>query len=453
MTQFRLPASFTDSDAFHERLQEIHPEFHCVDTLQGLESPLGKSLTWQNRSIANRWAIHPMEGWDGTENGLPSEDTLRRWHRFGQSGAGLIWGGEAFAVTPEGRANPNQLHQGSHPEAGEGLKQLMAALRSGQSEAGLQSEKSWVGLQLTHSGRWSRPTADDPAPRTIIRHQFLDEKIGIQDDSALFSDKELQKLPQAYARAAKLADSAGFDFVDIKCCHGYLLHESLIAYDRPGPYGGSFENRTCLFREIVTAVKEACPNLDIGVRVSATDTIENGFAEAPAFLGMLVEMGIGMVNITHGSPYYCPQLQRPAAFPPSDGKPPERDPLHEVWTHLQVTRELKKAFPNLIMVGTGYSYLQDFLPHVAEYEVGEGYVDFVGLGRMVLSYPRLPIDHLKGKTMSRKQICRTFSDCTTAPRNGMPSGCYPLDHNYRNRPEAKVVRALRPKRKTEEEPL
>ena len=114
---------------------------------------------------------------------------------------------------------------------------------------------------------------------------------------------------------------------------------------------------------------------------------------------------------------------------------------------MRVTRELKAAHPNLILVGTGYTYLQDFLPHVAEYEVASGHVDFVGLGRMILSYPALPQDHLQGKGMQRKQICRTFSDCTTAPRNGMRSGCYPLDPEYRNRPEAKAVRGFRPGRK------
>jgi len=447
MKQFRLPATFPDAADFHARLQEIDPTFHCHEELVGSDGALGQSLKWHGRELANRWAVHPMEGWDGTEDGLPSADTLRRWRRFGQSGAALIWGGEAFAVCPMGRANPNQLHQGSHPNVGEGLKQLMAELRAGQAEAGLAAEESWVGLQLTHSGRWSRPTADGPAPRTMMRHEFLDEKIGIQDDSALLSDEELGNLPPAYARAAGLAEAAGFDFVDIKCCHGYLLHESLAAYDRPGPYGGSFENRTRLFREIVAAVKKACPNLAIGVRLSATDTIDKGFADADAFLALLEEMGIGMVNLTQGSPYYCPNLQRPAAFPPSDGTPPTRDPLFDVWHHLRVTRELKEAHPNLILVGTGYTYLQEFLPHVAEYEVAAGHVDFVGLGRMILSYPTLPQDHLEGIAMQRKKICRTFSDCTTAPRNGMRSGCYPLDPEYRNRPEAKVVRALRPGRK------
>ncbi len=447
MTQFRLPATFSDATDFHVRLQEIDPHFHCHEELGGGEGPLGQSLTWHGRQLANRWAVHPMEGWDGTDDGMPSADTLRRWRRFGQSGAALIWGGEAFAVCPTGRANPNQLHQGSHPDIGEGLKQLMVEMRAGQAEAGLAAEESWVGLQLTHSGRWSQPTADGPAPRTMMRHEFLDKKIGIKNDAVILSDEELGNLPPAYARAAGLAEAADFDFVDIKCCHGYLLHESLAAYDRPGPYGGSFENRTRLFREIVAAVKEACPDLAIGVRLSATDTIENGFSDADAFLALLEEMGIGMVNLTQGSPYYCPHLQRPAAFPPSDGDPPERDPLFEVWRHLLVTRELKEAHPNLILVGTGYTYLQDFLPHVAEYEVAAGHVDFVGLGRMILSYPTLPQEHLCGTAMQRKQICRTFSDCTTASRNGMRSGCYPLDPEYHSRPEAKAVRALRPSRK------
>ena len=447
MTSFALPATFSDAPQFLARLQEIHPEFACVTKLQSSDGPMAQAFSWKERTFANRWAIHPMEGWDGTVDGLPTEDTLRRWGNFGRSGAALIWGGEAFAVTPEGRANPHQLHQGSHAEVLQGLQELMAALRAGQGEAGLQPKQSYVGLQLTHSGRWARPSATQLSPRTMMRHDFLDDKVGIQDDSALLTDAELADLPQAYADAACLAEQAGFDFVDIKCCHGYLLHESLAAHDRPGPYGGPFENRTRLFREIVHAVRQACPALDLGVRLSATDTLDGGFAEASEFLSLLESLEISWVNLTQGSPYYCSHLQRPAAFPPSDGIPPTEDPLHAVWHHLQVTRALKQKHPKLIFLGTGYTYLQDYLAHVAEYEVGEGFVDFVGIGRMVLSYPEMPQDHLAGRPFVRKKICRTFSDCTTGPRNGMRSGCYPLDPEYRSREEAKKVRELRPNRK------
>jgi len=456
MSSFRLPATYGNVAEFRERLREIEPGLDCNDLVEPGASPLAATCEVDGRTLANRWAVHPMEGWDGTEDGNPTDDTHRRWYRFGLSGAALVWGGEAYAVCPDARANPNQLHQGSCEDPVAGLKSLMAALRRGQAQAGLAFEQSLVGLQLTHSGRWSRPTAAGPAPRTMFRHEFLDQKAGVDSDVAVLTDAELQRLPDLYAAAAKNAVAAGFDFVDIKCCHGYLLHECLAATTRPGQYGGSFENRTRLFREIVAAVREACPELLIGVRLSVTDELDQGFGvqagdkttddlEEPfAFLHLLQEMGIRLVNQTLGSPYYCPHVQRPAAFAPSDGAPPTTDPLIAVAKHLLLARRCKETFPELLFVGTGYTYLQEYTAHVAEHEVGNGHVDFVGLGRMMLSYPEMPADHLAGKTFQRKKICRTFSDCTTGPRNGMRSGCYPLDPEYRQRPEAKQVRALRP---------
>ncbi len=486
MSSFKLPASFANADEFRARLQEIDPQLDCSDGVSGWTAannpehasaysdvnPMAQSVQIGGRTLANRWAVHPMEGWDATEDGQPSADTLRRWYRFGLSGAAMVWGGEAYAVCPEGRANPNQLHQGSHDDPQQSLRELLAELRRGQTEAGLDPAQSLVGLQLTHSGRWSRPTSAGPAPRIVYRHPFLDERVGLTGanspasadaaDNAILSDGELAALPALYAQAAANAQAVGFDFVDVKCCHGYLLHECLSAKTRPGRYGGSFENRTRLFCDIVSAVRERCPDLQIGVRISLTDEIENGFGVADAttenandsvalqepfaFLQLLQDLGIRLINQTIGSPYYCPHLQRPASFPPSDGKPVERDPLFSVAEHLKITRRCKQAFPALFFVGTGYTYLQDYLPHVAEFEVGAGHVDFVGLGRMILSYPQLPADHLAGRAMQRKSICRTFSDCTTGPRNGMRSGCYPLDPEYRVRPEAKIVRGLRPKK-------
>jgi len=482
MSSFKLPASFANADEFRARLKEIDPQLDCSDGVSGWTAannpehasadadvnPMAQSVQIGGRTLANRWAVHPMEGWDATEDGQPNADTLRRWYRFGLSGAAMVWGGEAYAVCPEGRANPNQLHQGSHHDPQQGLRELLAELRRGQAEAGLDPTQSLVGLQLTHSGRWSRPTSAGPAPRIVYRHPFLDERVGLTGadanaagdgaggaaNNAILSDDELAALPALYAEAAANAQAVGFDFVDVKCCHGYLLHECLSAKIRPGKYGGSFENRTRLFCDIVSAVRERCPGLEIGVRISLTDEIENGFGVADsnplqepfAFLQLLQDLGIRLINQTIGSPYYCPHVQRPASFPPSDGKPVERDPLFSVAEHSKITRRCKQAFPALLFVGTGYTYLQDYLPHVAEFEVGAGHVDFVGLGRMILSYPQLPADHLAGRAMQRKSICRTFSDCTTGPRNGMRSGCYPLDPEYRVRPEAKIVRGLRPKK-------
>jgi 2,4-dienoyl-CoA reductase-like NADH-dependent reductase (Old Yellow Enzyme family) len=280
-----------------------------------------------------------------------------------------------------------------------------------------------------------------------------------------------------------VAHEAGFDFVDIKHCHGYLGHEFLSAHTRAGDYGGSFENRTRFLREVVNGVRDLAPGLAIGVRLSAFDTVpfrpdpkrsspgkpshgvpepfaallpyrwgfgvnkenpvEPDLAEPVQFLSLLSELDINLVNLSAGSPYYNPHLQRPALFPPSDGYLPPEEPLLGVAQQMQVTRTLKQQFPNLIVVGSAYTYLQEFLPHVAQAAVREGWVDCVGLGRMVLTYPTLPVDVISGRVMQRKHICRTFSDCTTAPRAGLPSGCYPLDDHYRQSEEAVRLKDLK----------
>ena len=150
---------------------------------------------------------------------------------------------------------------------------------------------------------------------------------------------------------------------------------------------------------------------------------------------MLKELDIQLACITAGSPYYVPHIQRPALFPPSDGYQPPEDPLAGVARQIQVVAQLKKQHPDLFLVGSGYSYLQEWLPNVAQYVIRTGMVDSVGIGRLALSYPELPADVLAGNPLQRKLLCRTFSDCTTAPRNGLVSGCYPLDEFYKTRPE------------------
>jgi 2,4-dienoyl-CoA reductase-like NADH-dependent reductase (Old Yellow Enzyme family) len=166
-------------------------------------------------------------------------------------------------------------------------------------------------------------------------------------------------------------------------------------------------------------------------------------AEPKAFLDLLVSLDIHMVCITGGSPYYVPHIQRPALFPPSDGYLPPEDPLAGVARQIAVTAALKQRRPDLLIVGSAYSYLQEWLPNVAQHVVGTGQADFVGLGRMMLTYPEMGADVLAGRPLQRKRICRTFSDCTTAPRNGLVSGCYPLDEFYKSRPEAEQLKTVK----------
>jgi 2,4-dienoyl-CoA reductase-like NADH-dependent reductase (Old Yellow Enzyme family) len=329
-----------------------------------------------------------------------------------------------------------------------------------------------VGLQLTHSGRYCKPNVHNKnEPRIAYHHPILDKRLHLSQSDPVLTDGEIRNIIEQFHRAAVTADDLGFDFVDIKHCHGYLAHELLSAHTRAGDYGGSFENRTRFLREVVQGIRSAAPSLKIGVRLSAFDVIPFhadpeqssgkklgpgipettdgllpyrwGFGVDPScptqmdlrepakFLGLLQELGISLVNLTAGSPYYCPHIQRPALYPPSDGYQAPEDPLLGVARQMEATRRLKIQFPELIMMGTAYSYLQEFVPNVAQAAVRQGWVDLVGLGRMVLTYPQILWDASAGRELERKRICRTFSDCTTAPRNGLPSGCFPLDSYYK----------------------
>ncbi len=475
--RYKSPGRMKTVKQFRVVLRAIDPGLECDAELLGAAGPLGQPLRFGDRTIGNRFATQPMEGWDGTPAGRPSEHTLRRWRRFGESGAKLIWGGEAFAVREDGRANPRQLFLNPRADCEGGLAALLQTVRTAHREVAGTTEDLLVGLQLTHSGRFARPSESGPSPKIAYHHPFLERKYTAAAAATPLTDSELEAIGESFVEAARLAQRVGFDFVDVKCCHGYLLHELLSARLRDGKYGGSFENRTRLFVRIVEGIRVACRGLTIATRVSITDVFpfskdaqtgvgvplgieehtpyEYGFGidrnnplrpdfnEPFRFLELVQRLGIHLVNITIGSPYSCPHIQRPAAYAPSDGYLPPEDPLNGVARHLKAVRACKQAFPDLALVGSAYSYLQEYLPHVAQHEVGRGHVDFVGLGRMVLSYPELPRDVLRGRPLDRKRICRTFSDCTTGPRHGMISGCYPLDDYYGSRPEAKRIALLR----------
>jgi len=441
------------------------------------DGPLAKPYTGQDgRKIGNRFCILPMEGWDGTRDGNPSELTYRRWRNFGLSGAKLIWGGEATAVRPDGRANPNQLM--ILDETMGNIENLRLTLVDEHRAHFGSQEDLLIGLQLTHSGRFCRPNDKTRLePKILYHHPLLDKIFNLPAEIPLLSDTEIEDLIAEFISAAKRAQSIGFDFVDLKHCHGYLGHEFLSAYSRPGAYGGSFENRTRFLREIVSGIRSACPGLLIGVRLSAYDfppfsPAEGGVGRAVTFqdsngrypyafggdperpgqvkldetiqfLELLESLKINLVNLTAGSPYYNPHTMRPAFFPPCDGYLPPEDPLVGVARNINVAAELKGHFPNIAMIGSSYTYLQDWLPNVAQYVVRTGMIDFVGLGRMVLSYPELPADILGGRPLARRRICRTFSDCTTAPRRGLVSGCYPLDEFYKVSPEAEQLKQIK----------
>ncbi|MEX1224245.1 MAG: NADH:flavin oxidoreductase, partial [Pirellulales bacterium] len=382
MTSYPKIAQLKTPEALRQRLRALQLDVPVDEAVLTAEqgSPLAAPLAVGRFRVGNRWCIHPMEGWDAGRDGSPSEQTLRRWRNFGLSGAKWIWGGEAAAVQPDGRANPNQTLAVDSNRVG--LRQLLDTLLAAHREAIGATDDLYVGLQLTHSGRFCRPNSKKLEPRIAYHHPMLDAKFGIEPDDAsvVFSDDDLERLIDAYVAAARLASEVGFRFVDVKACHGYLLHEFLSARRRPGKFGGDFDGRTRLLRTIIERIQAEIPELDVLVRLSIFDMppyatsrdvgrpmpfetpYEFGFgvdeqspgemdlAEPIQLLRTLQELGVAAVNLSAGSPYYNPHIQRPAIFPPSDGYQPPEDPLVGVARQIDAARRCKQAVPELVMV-------------------------------------------------------------------------------------------------------
>ena len=336
-------ASLKSVNRFQEHLREIGVSLPCdAAIMTGEDSILLQPLICGRFRIRNRIAVQPMEGWDGTADGNPSERTIQRWRRFGRSGAGLIWGCEAVAVSHDGRANPNQLVIANHSLGG--LEKLRRALIQEYRSTTGANDEPLIGLQLTHSGRYSRPNEQHrKEPQILYHHPILDKRVGVSSLYRELTDSEIGRIVEDFHGAAAAAAKLGFDFVDIKHCHGYLGHEFLSAHTRQGIYGGSFENRTRFLRRVVEGVRAVAPNLELAVRLSAFDSVpfrpdpdhrspgvtgtgvpedyshlipyrwgfgveardpkEMNLEESEQFIALLQQLGIRLVNITAGSPY------------------------------------------------------------------------------------------------------------------------------------------------------
>jgi len=472
--KYRRISTLKSFDEFVEYIAALGLDLPCDrEVLSGPDAPLAQPYQLGDRVIGNRFCALPMEGWDGTLNGQPTDLVVRRWENFGRSGAKLIWGGETVGVRPEGRGNPNMLlinEENLLP-----LESLRKRLIDAHRAKYGQTDDLLVGLQFAHAGRFSHPNRYDRLePSIIYHHPVLDNRVGLPPDYPVMSDSEIEEIAHDVVQAAKWAQQIGFDFVDVKHCHGYLCHELLSAVERPGRYGGSFENRTRFLRQVVRGIRAEAPGLLIGVRLSAFDFLpfrkraSNGVGEPEPtslpypfafggdgsgtgydltepirFLELLRTLDIHLVCISGGSTYYNHHIQRPALIPPVDGYKPPEDPLVDVARQIAVTAILKARFPDLCFVGSAYTYLQEYLPNVAQAVVRTGKADFIGLGRMMFSYSELPSDVLNGKRLDRRRLCRTCSYCTNAPRYGLVSGCYLLDPFYKRRPEAERLRELR----------
>ena len=416
-------------------------------------APLFQPLTIGTRTVGNRWCVHPMEGCDGELDGRPGDLTFRRYRRFGDGGVKMIWG-EACAVTDEARANPRQIVLNESTKAD--FARLVDECRAAHRAANGDDSDLLIGLQLTHSGRYSyrRPLIAAHDPLLVGRYK-------VTADTPLLGDDELKRLVDDYVAAAKLAVEVGFDFLDVKQCHRYLLNELLGARNRPGLYGGSFENRTRLAREIFQAIRAAVPShiilatrlnvfdgipftdagepvphslpLANGWGMSDSDPLTPDLAEPLAWVAEMRTLGVQLVNVTMGNPYAQPHFGRPFETPPPDGYESPEHPLLGVNRHFRAAEAIQRLQPDLAVVGTGYSYLQEFLPQAAAANVSDNRVSLVGVGRASLSQPDWVRQLREYGTLDRKRVCRTFSYCTALmrakdhPLGQYPTGCPPFD--------------------------
>ena len=381
-----------------------------------------------NKKIPNRVALQPMEGCDCNPDGSPSELTVSKYIRAAKSGAGLVWF-EANAVCPEGRTNPRQMMLTRDNLAS--FQSLLKEMRKiAEEECGISP--TFI-LQLTHSGRQSI------VPMIAYRHPIYEERRPVTDEN-IVSDEYLDTLAEQYATSARLAVEAGFDGVDVKSCHGYLFQELLSAFTRSGRYGGSFENRTRLYLDCFRAVKRAVPsNFLLTSRLSVSDMVpkpygfgtteqnELDMTEPIRLIGMLVDEGLQMLNITVGNPYYNPHVNRPYRKGGYEAPEAAEVGLARFET---IEKHIKGHFPTLPVVGSGLSYYRNDLLEQSTRQLTGGVCDLVGFGRMWLAYPQFYRDFTNGR-FEAKKCCLACSKCTELMRAGKVSGCAVFNEYYR----------------------
>jgi NADPH2 dehydrogenase len=420
---------------------------HFIDSPDAVRRALAQPVRVGRFMAANSMAIHPMEGCDGTLDGTPGELTWRRYRRFGSGGAALIWF-EATAVREDGRANTRQLwiHPGNVAEFARLREVLGGAL---------------APMQLTHSGRYSVPR------RVVACHNpHIDRKTATPPDHPVISDGELERLEDDYVRAAGLALEAGFEAVDIKAVHGYLISELLGAKTRAGAYGGPLENRLRFLRNVIGKLRAAFGRrLLIAVRLNAFDGVpylrdpatgigrpcdfETPFAhgwgvdpadplredltEVKQAIAWLRESGVELLGVSLGSPYLNPHIGRPFEKPDEGNYEPPEHPLLGVDRHFRIAAELQQAFPDLPMVGTGYSWLQRYAINAGAHNVASGAIRFFGVGRNALAYPDFARDVIEKGELDERRCCKTLTFCTylmrqkNHPLGQFPTGCPPFD--------------------------
>jgi len=399
--------------------------------------------------VPNSLAVHPMEGCDGDSQGQPGKLTLRRYKRFAAGGAGLIWV-EATAVVPEGRANPRQLWLNENSK--DSFAVMVKRIREDAAESLGKKHKPIIVLQLTHSGRYSKREGvahpmiaqRDPYRDTLVPQEKpnASAKSTIPDDWPIVTDEYLDKLQDSYVSAARLAFEVGFDAIDIKSCHGYLINELFTCHQRKGKYGVSFQGRTRFFLEVIDKVRaelgedkpimtrlgvyDATP-YPYGWGVDKQDYKRPDLTEPKKLISLLQQKDVKMINISAANPYYNPHIGRPFEKPIIGGYEEPEHPLVGVARLINLAGEVQKEFPDIAVVGTGYSWLRKLFANVAAASKTNGLASLIGAGRMAFAYPDFAKDIISLGRLDPNKVCVTCSACSQIMRDGGMTGCVVRD--------------------------
>lgn len=436
---------FTSLAELKDKVAQLGLDLPFSENLESLQRP----VAFGSLTLPNAMAIHPMEGSDAADDGGPSELSVRRYERFARGGAGLLWC-EACSVLPDGRSNPRQWCL-NEKNLGAYAGLVAQTKRIGRASMGAGREPALI-LQLTFSGRYSRPSG---IPRPVIAHRspVLDPRHQLPPDYPVVTDEELDRLQDAFVLAARLAARAGFDGVDVKSCHGYLISELLASFTRTGRYGGSFENRTRFLREAVARIRDVLPSLEVTCRLNTCDHIpypygfgmdENDpgkpdLTEPVSLVGRLAALGVHGINISIGNPYFEPHYGRPYDRPIPGGYVPPEHPLRSVERLIADAREIQLAHPSVAVVGTGYSWLRHYFPFLMAGVLEKRWATVAGVGRTALAYPDFARDIVQKGRLDPRKACTTCSSCVQLMRGGLVTGCVPRDREV----YAPVFRASR----------
>ncbi|MBK7625751.1 MAG: hypothetical protein IPJ16_00870 [Bacteroidales bacterium] len=402
-------------------------------------SPLLQPVEIEGFIVPNRLVVQPMEGYDSEDDGSPSALTKRRYIRYAEGGSGMIWF-EAVSVSSDGRSNPRQLWINSaNISVFKGLNEL---LRSTAKKNGINP---LLVIQLTHSGRYSKPDGKSH-PLVASLNETLDKVV-----PHVLTDPELTAIQDQYVEAAKLAADAGYDAIDLKACHGYLMIETLAARSRLNSlYGGQNpEERFRFFLETIDRIKTEVPGMVLTTRLNISDLYKGGFGvnedgssdftEPLLLVEQLEKKGIRLINISMGSPYYNPHVTRPYDNALPGQTVPDEHPMTGVIKMISGTALFQKRFPELYFIGSAYSWLRQFAPNVGAAVIKNGGAAFIGFGRGSFAYPSMPLDLIKDGKADPAKVCIACSGCTRLIRNLRPGGCVIRDKEIYGKELKKLI--------------